>query len=835
MSGLISPVTQSVRLAILLDTKLKVKYRGTGHTGYNLSVIKSALQKGCRRNDDKLVIWAIREAFLYYSMGQEFPDPKALLRGVHTNTSAKGFNTNIMNRIKIIAVEDCSPRAVLAVNRSVRCLDKYNASGFAEPIQLLNSGLYLVAAASSRVCSHLRVLCSYDEAGGVYYDAYTKCEMDNDNAITPAARMDIIFRYINCVTEATADEVRNMRIVAAYHTMKIYNQSLNKDNLGQKTPTPLMKKNALVTFWGRCYSAVALLASVNAMAARYEKELNYAISWRADFFWSKSYFKEESLLLLSMVDLLIAVAHGPKREFQALQEATPVLDCDAGGDFDWVNDHRAPDPMPPYVLDQHTSSPDKSVSFALESSRVVNGDEAWSPSTWSSYYTSARLRNEIVTPEQRANLSEAGNLLKRDAQLHSQQCLQHPGGIIIPTLNVTVETPPSPPRSSSSAAHQQSTPSPPRASSSSASNYSYFPSPPSSTSHIANLSASPPHLSQPPINRFLSSPSASIACSTMTTASPSPKKRKLLSIEPSSQVITARKEKKRKYINSYRGSADKLRDIGSLSEILITEVKKVIAVHNNNSKKGVVATVCLDDDTVVVLKHMRERFGYGTHQNFVQNLKDNNTCGFKYLHPMPRCSKFRGLVRAKFEIRKTESSLMAHVVPSVAENVYFVTGCVTQNGGQVVDARYSHCMFRMAKLQNALEMVHIIAFRMLVGVNDTNHSNILVGEGGRLYSADENHVGSMTTDMIIDTRACRHLRKLLVDNQAFSNMPRHELAKHMPEWMFCETKRMQMLCNLNAQAAVDGICKDTVDRVTHNSESVYNDLFNFLHATKNVK
>ena len=816
MSGLISPVTQSVRLAILLDTKLKVKYRGTGHTGYNLSVIKSALQKGCRRNDDKLVIWAIREAFLYYSMGQEFPDPKALLRGVHTNTSAKGFNTNIMNRIKIIAVEDCSPRAVLAVNRSVRCLDKYNASGFAEPIQLLNSGLYLVAAASSRVCSHLRVLCSYDEAGGVYYDAYTKCEMDNDNAITPAARMDIIFRYINCVTEATADEVRNMRIVAAYHTMKIYNQSLNKDNLGQKTPTPLMKKNALVTFWGRCYSAVALLASVNAMAARYEKELNYAISWRADFFWSKSYFKEESLLLLSMVDLLIAVAHGPKREFQALQEATPVLDCDAGGDFDWVNDHRAPDPMPPYVLDQHTSSPDKSVSFALQSSRIVNGDEAWSPSPLSSYYTSSRSRIEILTPEQRANLiSKAGNLLKRHPEIHSQQCLQHPGGIIIPISNGTVDTPPSPSRSSSTAAHRQSTHYPPRASNSSASNCNYFPSPP----RISNLSASPPHQSQPPIKRFLISPSASIA------RSPTPKKRKLLCIEPSSQVMTASEEKK----IGYGGTADKLKDIGSLSEMLITEVKKVIAVHNNNSKKGVVATVRLDDDTIVVLKHMTERFGYGTHQNFVQNLKDNNTCGFTYLHPMPRCSKFRGLVRAKFEIMKTENSKLAHVVvPSGTENVYFVTGCVTQNGGQVVDARYSHHVFVMAKLQNSLEMLHIIAFRMLIGVNGTNPSNILVGEGGRLYSADENYVGSMTTDMIIDTRACRQLRNLLRENQAYSNMPKDELAKHMPEWMICETKRMQMLRNLNAQAAVDGICEETVDRIAHNSKFVYEDLFNFL-------
>ena len=202
------------------DTKLKVQYRGVGHTGYDLSVIKSALQKGCRRNEEELVIWALREAFLYYSMGTEFPDPRALLGGVFTNTSAKGFNTNIINRLMVIAVEDCSPRALLAVNRSVKCLERYKKSEFTKPVMLLNSGLYLVKAASSRVCSHLRNLCADDEVGGMYYDAYKQHEMENNCNLTPEARMEIVFNHIiliNLMANATEDEIRDMRIIASFH------------------------------------------------------------------------------------------------------------------------------------------------------------------------------------------------------------------------------------------------------------------------------------------------------------------------------------------------------------------------------------------------------------------------------------------------------------------------------------------------------------------------------------------------------------------------------------------------------------------------------------------
>ena len=182
----------------------------------------------------------------------------------------------------------------------------------------------------------------------------------------------------------------------------------------------------------------------------------------------------------------------------------------------------------------------------------------------------------------------------------------------------------------------------------------------------------------------------------------------------------------------------------------------------------------------------------------------------------------------RFEIVKTEDYRKVQLSRS-CNNVYFVTGCVTQNGGNVVDARFLHCAkgSRLNTETNWLEMVHIIAFRMLVGVSDTNHSNILIGEGGRLYSVDENYVGSMTNEMILNTRAYKHLKKLLREK---INNDRELVESHMPTWMFNEDERLKMLRLINAQGKKDGISTNILDRVAANSKGVGEKLMEFLFA-----
>ena len=107
MDAHITRLTESEKEELLKNSKLAIGYRGIGHCGYSISVIKSALQKGVRRNHQQLVKWSLRETFLYYSMRTKFPT---------LNSAALAFNTNMINRLYTIAVEDCSPRALVATN-----------------------------------------------------------------------------------------------------------------------------------------------------------------------------------------------------------------------------------------------------------------------------------------------------------------------------------------------------------------------------------------------------------------------------------------------------------------------------------------------------------------------------------------------------------------------------------------------------------------------------------------------------------------------------------------------------------------------------------------------
>ena len=719
MDAHITRLTESEKEELLKNSKLAIGYRGIGHCGYSISVIKSALQKGVRRNHQQLVKWSLRETFLYFSMRTKFPT---------LNSAALAFNTNIINRLYTIAVEDCSPRALAATNECNENLKLYKTLLDSGPQYLMKAGMCLCDGPSSRVCSHLRVVCG---GGGPYHAAFNAYEQKQ---ISIDERLQIIFNVHLLGERCQPSALENLRAISAYHTLKIYHHLTNRDDYGNlyqtyKPATAAIKKVRFVKFWQKCFDAVQFLSISDTFIREYKEKLNSAIRWRKEFFCSRNYFREESLLLLSAVDLLIAVVHGSRDEFISIQKQQILIDDKEQKKFNWLTDHwKLLEPMPRYVMDQHTSSPDSSVSFALESSRVIGGDEKWSPKSWLHAYTALRLRtNERISSQDMA-LHVSAKALEADEIIEKLTSSSHHHLVVVlPTF---------------------------------------------------------------------------------------------------ADKIIPDKQSIKRTIDDYYSSTQRVKKrkwdyVASLPELKFEDIERVIAVHNNNSRKAPVASLRMTDKSLIVIKLMKKNFGYGIHQNFVQNLKDENICNFEYLHPMPESGNYRGLMKGNFEIVKTESHLRAKVVKTSQSKVYFVTGCVTQRGN-VVDTRLSH----NNNLRNdafSLQIVHIIAFRLLMGVNDTNHSNILVGENAKLYSVDENYVGSKFHEEFLNAKGCKYLKNTFLNNN-------DERSLRLPSWMTNESQLRQMLNAVRVRGQKDGISEETLCNIEANAIDIREKLLHFLFS-----
>ena len=748
----ITQLTEIEKKKLLKNSKIVIGYRGIGHCGHSISVIKSALQKGVRRNDHQLVRWSLRETFLYYGMRDFKKCPSA----------AVAFNTNIINRMHTIAVEDCSPRALMATNECAENLKRYKTLKDSGPQYLMEAGICLCDCPSSRVCSHMRVLCS---GGGPYHSEFDTYEQKQQ--VTIDERFQVIFdvhllcgRLENAFQSSST--LRSLRAISAYHSLKIYHHLTDRDDYGNFTCKPItaaVKKKRFVKFWQKCFDTVRRLSVRDNFVRQYKDELNKAIKWRMEFFFSRNYFPEESLLLLSAVDLLIAVVHGPKDEFTSIQKQKQQQQTLIGPEkkFNWLTDHRTIDPMPRYVMDQHTSSPDVSVSFAMESSKVIDGDKSWSPVSWLHAYTAFRVRaNEPVSSEDRA------------LHVSAKAFIQLEAAKIVEKLKVANNRP-----------------------------LSIVVLPLLADRNITKSAK------QSLITTFFQPSSTKRPFSLMENATPS-------------------SSKKRKH------ASDCVKNVESLPELKFEDIEMVIAVHNNNSKKAPVTSLRMVDKSLIVVKLMKKNFGYGIHQNFVQNLKDEKICDFKYLHPMPESGggNYRGLMKGRFEIVKTKNHLRAEAVKisqNEPSNAYFVTGCVTQNGN-VVDTRLSHCLNTLRDDTFNAQLVHIIAFRLLMGVNDTNHSNILVGEEMKLYSVDENYVGSKSHEAFLNTKGCKYLKTLLF--RTSNNIEQNLLL--LPSWMTNENQRRQMLTAIRIRGQKDGISEETLCKIEANSIGIREKLLNFL-------
>jgi hypothetical protein len=89
---------------------MSIKYRNEKtRNGYELSSLKSALQKGVRRGELKMALYAMREIYdlITYSMNK-FIDENDAEKKKKLKTSIKRVRTNLINRLNIILFEDIS-------------------------------------------------------------------------------------------------------------------------------------------------------------------------------------------------------------------------------------------------------------------------------------------------------------------------------------------------------------------------------------------------------------------------------------------------------------------------------------------------------------------------------------------------------------------------------------------------------------------------------------------------------------------------------------------------------------------------------------------------------
>ena len=962
-------ITEEDKDELLKNTKLQMRYYGVGHCGYNQSIIKSALQKGVRRNQHNLVAWCLRETFLFYTLRNKF--------SAQSKISAKQFNTNIINRLHTIAVEDCSPRAIIATNACVRNLKLYSKKdGDGDPKYLMRAGFCLSTCQSSRVCSHLRYLCGGE--GEIFFElARREREIEEEEGkrkISITQRLQIIFNVLvndkikridndyNNENEKIRDNnlqllLKSRRVICAYHTLKIYHQLANMDDCGNsllignnnqkereqqdtvkekdgergksyqslmkknnfffnnnndnidkdnhdnicatamskikekkncggtsvaidnkvtiKPPSGVRKKNLFSPFWEMCRKVIINSVSETNhqdITIKYKTDLLYALEWRQNFFASKNYFKDENLLLLSTIELLIAIIHGPANEFDCIQREALLLQqrfdksfFDKKGKFNWLLNHKTIDPMPDYVMDKHTFPLKISTSFALEGSLVINGDKRWTPNDWHLTYTHARLtkeEEEIRRRLQRGNKNKKNNNNNNekrrdmidnwqsfiDAKLSvKRQAVKIYGAYYTATASIATAA-----QESSSFLFSSTLPSNNNNNNNNNIKPSLLPSVISSSSSSASLFSH-----RPSSSTFYFSSSFIDKCKKRKRLPPTEDDNNNNNNDDDYKEITATAKAKRiKYVNKVKKINDSgdfiKKNFSTLPKIKSRDVDRVVAVFNNISKKPFVAilkmitpsstTTSLNfspnghssffDNSLIVIKHMKQSLGYGAHQSFVQKLKDDRICGFKNLHPLPDSGKYRGLMTGRFDIAPTSNPFDAKIVEISHEkpcNIYFVTGCVTQNGGEVCDTRLSHCRSSRCRSktiinnkQNFLELIDIIAFRTLLGVNDTNHSNILVGEGGKLYSVDENKVGSMTSEMTMDTVKFRFLEKNL---RRYNKNRKNEycgpelIKSHLPPCLFLEDPRRKMMNDVKAIGQKYGISKEVLERVETNSHT----------------
>ena len=184
----------------------------------------------------------------------------------------------------------------------------------------------------------------------------------------------------------------------------------------------------------------------------------------------------------------------------------------------------------------------------------------------------------------------------------------------------------------------------------------------------------------------------------------------------------------------------------------VTDGQGIIMDYNPKATKACVIQIELTDGRRVVIKEMKDNFSYGLDQWFCHKLKLQNTTGLSL--PVVTDDFTAGLYLCDFRycrdtrtLRKTEENI-----------VYFITGVIDTSHG-----RFKRCLDHVDGTEEKVkrQILDILAFRMLMGVTDTNFTNIIVSTAGDLYTVDENFVGKKSAEIVGNCAPVRHIFKYI--------------------------------------------------------------------------
>ena len=337
------------------------------HCGVSLNKFKRLLQRSIRCGDEGGYFkWCIEEIV---ACSMVYDDDSFSMQYF------KATMTNIVNTLKLISIEDVSPRCVADYRSVFMLLNSYITSSYTDCTLLLRACHILKNAKKLRCCSHLSLVCHPNSSlpnpkgdfmpfspdsveGGDLYDLLTYIE-DNSNTLT--------------------DELlEKVHIQAVYYIADMYKRTFgmrphdNVEDLYHLYGSNITKKKKLRhIFWNKLM-----------VMCRRNSTMMDVLGLARTFFEQRPHFKEQFLCLIHAFEATLAFLLG--KTLPATEE---------GGQHhfmqdNWARQHEMPDTFPDYARKRGKCS----VQYILEHGfRVNNEDEVWKINSVYENYMGIRL------------------------------------------------------------------------------------------------------------------------------------------------------------------------------------------------------------------------------------------------------------------------------------------------------------------------------------------------------------------------------------------------------------------------------------------------------------
>ena len=361
-----------VEMTPICNNQQKLSFRGAiTHCGVPFDVFKSALQKCFRRCENGSLEWFIQEIMCM----KIFSEP--------SDKKAKQNITNILNRLRVIAIEDVSPRCVTDVAKIGDFLSKWDCSNRTDFHSLAIACWILCNAKKLRICSHLRILS---------HPYFVLCYATDE-----------LWNQISLEHIKTSIHGNTSRKVTAFLLGLYYRKMLGLDkhfdivNCKSKITTKARKRKIFSPFWNYLKS----LCQENSLY------LLKNLSFKQEFFQSRDYFREEFLCIISAVEAVRAFLLG----IDLKPVETPQL---FGIEDDWPKKHECP-VFGDHVYDCHVSKGNRSVAFFLDKGAFVeNEDSEWALTDVENMYREIKSSTSSQSHfSSRNNTNGENNTLKR--------------------------------------------------------------------------------------------------------------------------------------------------------------------------------------------------------------------------------------------------------------------------------------------------------------------------------------------------------------------------------------------------------------------------------------